>query len=44
VAALREEMGSGTVTLLFGSRETELNNATALRAYLEARRQARTRR
>lgn len=36
LAELREHLGSGTVTLLFGSRELHLNNATALREYLEA--------
>lgn len=36
VAELREHLGGGTVTLLFGSRETERNNAVALREYLEA--------
>lgn len=35
VAELRTEMGKGTVTLLFSSRETRLNNASALREYLE---------
>jgi len=35
VAELREHLGSGTVTLLFGSRETERNNASALKEYLE---------
>lgn len=35
VAELREHLGGRTVTLLFSSRETELNNATALREYLE---------
>ena len=38
VAALRSRMGKGTVTLLFGSREPRLNNATALIEYLQARR------
>lgn len=37
VAELREAMGTGAVTLLYSSRETELNNATALREYLESR-------
>ena len=37
VAQLQEQLGRGTVTLLFGSKETELNNATALRAYLVER-------
>ena len=35
VAELRAHFGRGTVTLLFGSQETRLNNAAALRAYLE---------
>jgi uncharacterized protein YeaO (DUF488 family) len=35
VAELRAQLGSGTVTLLFSSRETDLNNARALREYLE---------
>jgi len=37
VAELRAQLGRGVVTLLFGSKETRLNNATALREYLEAR-------
>ena len=37
VAELRAQLGRGTVTLLFGSKETRLNNATALRAYLKRR-------
>lgn len=37
VAELREHLGAGTVTLLFSSRETALNNATALREYLDQR-------
>ena len=37
VAELRRHLGAGTVTLLFGSRESELNNAVALREFLEAR-------
>ena len=36
LAELREQLGSGKVTLLFGSKEERLNNATALREYLEA--------
>jgi len=36
VAELREHLGPGTTTLLFGSREAELNNATALREYLQS--------
>ena len=35
VAELREQLGRGTVTLLFGSKEERLNNATALVEYLE---------
>jgi uncharacterized protein YeaO (DUF488 family) len=34
VAQLRREMGRGTVTLLFGSKEMRLNNAQALKEYL----------
>ena len=34
VAELRVQLGSGTVTLLFGSKETRLNNASALSEYL----------
>lgn len=41
VAELRAQCGRGTVTILFGSKETRLNNATALREYLAARRKAR---
>lgn len=37
VAELKREMGKGTVTLLFSSRETHLNNASALREYLEGK-------
>lgn len=37
MAELRAHLGTGTNTLLFGSRETRLNNATALREYLESR-------
>ncbi len=32
---LRERLGGGVVTLVFGSREEDLNNARALREYLE---------
>ena len=39
VSALREALGKGDVTLLFASRECALNNATALRDYLEGRTQ-----
>jgi len=38
MADLRRELGSGTVTLLFSSREERLNNATALQEYLEGKR------
>ena len=37
VAELRGHLGRGTVTLLFSSRETRLNNATPLKEHLEAR-------
>ena len=37
LAELRPELGRGTVTLVFSSRETHLNNATALKEYLESR-------
>ena len=37
VAELRANLGSGPVTLLYSSKETQLNNATALAEYLEAR-------
>ena len=36
VAELRSQLGSGTATLLFGSKEEHLNNASALREYLES--------
>lgn len=36
VAELRSEMGMGTVTILFASKEAVLNNASALCEYLEA--------
>ena len=36
VSELRAHLGSGTVTILFGSKEERLNNATALREYLES--------
>ena len=32
---LRRQIGNGPATLVFGSKETELNNAAALREYLE---------
>ena len=35
MAELRAQLGTGTVTLLFASKEEELNNAAALREYLE---------
>jgi uncharacterized protein YeaO (DUF488 family) len=37
LAQLRELIGKGPVTLLFGSREPEINNATALAEYLSRR-------
>ena len=37
VAELRTQLGRGPVTLLFGSKETRLNNATALAEYLVSR-------
>jgi uncharacterized protein YeaO (DUF488 family) len=36
VAELRDHLGRGVVTLLFGSKEMMLNNATALAEYLGA--------
>ena len=36
LAELRAQLGPGTATLLFGSKEERLNNATALREYLES--------
>ena len=36
LAALREALGRGTNTFVFSSKETELNNATALKLYLES--------
>lgn len=35
VAELRSQLGSRTATLLFSSKEEHLNNASALREYLE---------
>ncbi len=35
--ALRRHMNTDTVTLVYSSRESELNNATALKTYLESR-------
>jgi uncharacterized protein YeaO (DUF488 family) len=37
VAALRAHIGPGPVTLLYSSKETQLNNATALAEYLRSR-------
>ena len=34
---LREQIGEGPATLLYSTKETELNNAMALREYLERR-------
>ena len=36
LAELKEQLGSGTVTLVFGSKEEQVNNAAALREYLES--------
>ena len=36
VAELQSQLGSGSATLLFGSKEERLNNASALREYLES--------
>ncbi len=38
VSELRAHLGAGTVTLLYSSKETRLNNASALKDYLESRR------
>jgi uncharacterized protein YeaO (DUF488 family) len=35
LAELRSQLGTGATTLLFGSKETRLNNASALSEYLE---------
>ena len=35
VAELRENLGKSSTTLVFGSKETEWNNARALKEYLE---------
>jgi uncharacterized protein YeaO (DUF488 family) len=35
VAALRQEIGKGKATLLYGTKETEHNNAVALEEYLK---------
>jgi uncharacterized protein YeaO (DUF488 family) len=37
VTELRSRLGKGTITFVFSSRETELNNASALVEYLEDR-------
>ena len=37
LAELRAHLGRGTVTVLYGSKETRLNNATALGEYLAGR-------
>jgi uncharacterized protein YeaO (DUF488 family) len=37
VSELRSHLGSGTVTFLYSSKETRLNNASALKDYLESR-------
>lgn len=36
VSELRARLPEGTVTFVFSSRESELNNATVLRTYIEA--------
>jgi uncharacterized protein YeaO (DUF488 family) len=36
VTELRAQLGRGVVTLVFGSKEERLNNASAMREYLEA--------
>ena len=36
IAELRTHLGSGTVTLIFSSKEARLNNASALKEYLES--------
>jgi uncharacterized protein YeaO (DUF488 family) len=41
VAELRAQLGAGTVTLVFASKEEELNNAAALRDYLERAKRSR---
>ncbi len=38
IEELRSQLESGVVTLIFSSKETKLNNAWALKEYLEARR------
>lgn len=37
VADLSAQLGDGAVTLVYSSKETRLNNATALKEYLESR-------
>jgi uncharacterized protein YeaO (DUF488 family) len=37
VSELRSHLGSSTVTFLYSSKEIRLNNATALKEYLESR-------
>ncbi len=44
VAELRSQLGSGAATLLLSSKEERLNNASALREYLESRRSQRSQR
>jgi uncharacterized protein YeaO (DUF488 family) len=41
LAELRSQLGTGAVTLLYGSKETRLNNAAALSEYLEGRTKSR---
>ena len=43
LAELAAHLGRGTVTILYGSTETQLNNATALCEYLAARPHSRRR-
>lgn len=38
VAELLDQLGSGTVTFVYATKEKELNNAAALKDYVEARR------
>jgi uncharacterized protein YeaO (DUF488 family) len=40
LSELRAELGAGTATLLFSSKEERLNNASALREYLESQGEA----
>ena len=37
LARLRQEAGSGTVTLLYAAKDEEKNNAVALKRYIEER-------